>query len=131
TTTCAVPSAIAHLSPSTDSLEPDRSFPSPLFRVQSLVYRRLWIVSSPTTRSHPLCCFEHNRSSIAGYGLSRARLLFPFSSAVLSATARPAVYGLSRAWPLIPVPAVSSTTACLAPSMDCLETDRSFPSLLF
>ncbi|KAF8132263.1 hypothetical protein EV363DRAFT_1397928 [Boletus edulis] len=76
TTTCAV-STIAHISPSTDCLEPDRSFPSSLFRVQSLVYRRLWIVSSSTA---PLYHFEHDHSSFAGYGLSRARLLVPFPS---------------------------------------------------
>ncbi|KAF8443779.1 hypothetical protein L210DRAFT_989482 [Boletus edulis BED1] len=90
TTTCAV-STIAHISPSTDCLEPDHSFPSSLFQVQSLVYRRLWIVyrrlwivyrrlwivSSSTT---PLYHFEHDHSSFAGYGLSRARLLVPFPS---------------------------------------------------
>ncbi|KAF8131629.1 hypothetical protein EV363DRAFT_1165212 [Boletus edulis] len=144
TTTCTV-STIAHISPSTDSLEPDCSLMHS--RPQSLIYRRLWIpdcsfhsplcrfernrsssrrlqiVSSPTARSHPRC-FECNHSSITDYGLSQAWLLVPVL-AVLSTTAHLAVYGFSRARPLIPVLTVSSAITRLSPSMDCLKPDRS------
>ncbi|KAF8137617.1 hypothetical protein EV363DRAFT_1395147 [Boletus edulis] len=68
TTTCTV-STIAHISPSTDSLEPDCSLMHS--RPQSLIYR---------PRPLPLYHFERDRSSFAGYGLSRARLLVPFPS---------------------------------------------------
>ncbi|KAF8131005.1 hypothetical protein EV363DRAFT_1165917, partial [Boletus edulis] len=136
TTTCAV-STIAHISPSTDSLEPNRSFPSSLFRPDCSFHSplcrfecnrssswRLQIVSSLTAHSHPHC-FECNHSSITDYGLSEAWLLVPVLAISSTTTHLAVYYGFSRARPLIPVLTVSSAITRLSPSMDCLKPDRS------
>ncbi|KAF8449525.1 hypothetical protein L210DRAFT_988859 [Boletus edulis BED1] len=129
TTTCTV-STIAHISPSTDCLKPDCSFHSPLCRFERnhSSSRRLQIVSSPTACSHPRC-FECNHSSITDYRLSQAWLLVPVL-AVSSTTAHLAVYGFSRARPLIPILTVLSAITCLSLSMDCLKPDRSLCTIL-
>ncbi|KAF8125031.1 hypothetical protein EV363DRAFT_1402753 [Boletus edulis] len=123
---CTISNATTHLSLAMDCLEPDCSFHSPLcrFECNRSSSQCLQIVSSLTAHSHPRC-FECNHSSITDYGLSEAWLLVPVL-AVSSTTAHLAVYyGFSRARLLIPVLTVSSAITRLSPSMDCLKPDRS------
>ncbi|KAF8122427.1 hypothetical protein EV363DRAFT_1404838 [Boletus edulis] len=119
---CTILNATARLLLAMDCLEPDCSFHSPLCRFERnrSSSRRLQIVSSPTARSHPRC-FECNHSSITDYGLSQAWLLVPVL-AVLSTTAHLA--------PDRSLCTVSSATGRILLAMDCLESDCSFPSPL-